>query len=349
MRSSLTFAVTVAADTSNKDYFKLTAHPRVTSNSKLAVLGQCPRSYELLVLEASNKALAASIDFEDLDLPESSTAVNVDFAFGHAVGAGIQTFAATGDKEAALLAAYLSWRAPWDMVKLDKRGVYKNKSLSEALTAVELFPQFLATSLEDWEVYTMPNGKPATELSFCVDTADGFFHVGHVDTILQHKETKRLAVWEGKTSGRTQAETYGNSNQALGYCVILDTLSKRHNLPPSDYEVFYIVYDTAERQYQLIPFVKTRKQRAEWLQTILFSHSEIKRNDSFGFYPKRGDSCVDKYNKVCRWYGTCTINNSSIFPGLTSASDSATLDAFTFDLSLHISELIATQKELGSS
>ena len=261
-------AKAISANTSDKDYRRLVAHSNVTSFSKTETLHACPRLFELEMYRSAKSV-------QDGDTEGEQT--NMDFAFGHAVGSGIQTFGATKSLVAAQFAAFLAWKAPWDAEKEDKRGNPTGKSLAWALHAVEKFAHFYETELSEWEVLLLPNGKPAVEVSFGIDTQNGYYHFGHIDTVLQHRASKRLAVWEGKTTGFESVDDamYGNSYQALGYSVVVDAISKQQGLPAADYEVFYITYSSKAREFLFLPFTKSLKQRAEWLQDLLDRKSVV--------------------------------------------------------------------------
>lgn len=329
-------ARSIAASTTDKEYFKLTGSANATSNSKLSLLNQCPRLYELEGLRAAQT------------MERESVAVNFDFAFGHAVGAGIQTYGATKNLVAAQFAAFVSWRAPYDEEKLDKHGKPTGKSLPMALTAVEYFPDFMARELGEYEMLRLPNGKPAVEVSFGVDTQNGFFHFGHIDAVLINTRTKQLAVWEGKTQGKAaQDADFGNSYQALGYSVVLDAVAKELNLPGQDYEVFYIVYNAADREFQLLPFTKSLAQRAEWLQDLLFQHATIQTYRKYEFFPKRGDQCVNKWGRTCHWFGQCQMRNESLFPGAVPVSIKSADQIKQLDFFFTLDQLVAAQKNRG--
>jgi hypothetical protein len=330
-------AKAIAGNTVDKEYRSLMRNTNATSYSKLSLLHKCPRLYEIEQLKAATPAL-----------PEPD-ALNADFAFGHAVGAGIQTFAATGNLVAAQFAAFLAWKAPWDFEKLDYKGNPTGKSLTWALYAVEAFAFFFETELSEYEVLRLPDGKPATELSFAVDAQNGYFHFGHVDTVLRHKVTGRLAVWEGKTTGLETVHdaAYGNSSQALGYSVVVDAIAEMLNLPSAEYEVLYVVYSSKAKQFQLLPFTKSRTQRGEWLQDLLLTHATIDKYEELGFYPKRGDSCLDKWGKTCRHYGTCSMRNASLFPGAKPTSIDDVKEIKNVDFIFSLEQLVAAQKNRG--
>lgn len=328
----------ISANTADKAYRKLTASANVTSYSLLTNLHKCPRLFELDKLQANSEIL---VD----DGPP-----NLDFAFGHAVGAGIQTYAATRSIIAAQFAAFLAWRAPHDAEKFDARGNSTGKSLAHATNAIEIFANFWEEELSEWEVVRLPNGRPATELAFAVDfeqKPEPVYHFGHVDTVLQHKETKSLAVWEGKTTTSEDIDEaeYANSNQALGYSVIVDAIAKEIGAEGTEYEVFYIVYSSKARRFLLLPFGKSRTQRAEWLQDTLLDHSNLATYQRIGFYPKRGEACVNRFGRKCHWFGTCHMSNSSLFPGVEPPVLTDVDAVESLDFKFTLSDLIKSQQE----
>lgn len=337
-------AKTIAGNTTDKAYHRITASINVTSYSKLGNLHSCPRYYELMMLSKTRQTIKESgVSIQLASEPQQ----NLDFAYGHSVGSGIQTFAATGNLQAAQFAAFIAWRADYDAVKVDARGNDSGKSLTWALYAVEKFAFFWANEMAEWEILLLPNEQAAVELAFAVDTQNGYFHLGHIDAVLRNKLTGRLAVWEGKTTGyeSVNAAMYGNSYQALGYGVVVDAIAKQLGLDTPDYEVFYIVYSSKSREFQLLPFMKNKSQRAEWLQDLLLNHAMLDKYQELKFFPKRGDNCINKYGRTCEWYGNCHMRNSSLFPGveavkLTKAEAVAEADfVFTLD------ELLAAQRK----
>lgn len=331
-----TIAASIAESTTDKAYRILTASGNITSYSKLAALNVCPRKYEMDQLEANSPVAEA---------PEQ----NADFAFGHAVGAGIQTYAATMDLEMALFAGFTSWKLPADFVQIKTttrmgKEYHKetNKSLDEAMWAIEQFPAFYDSMLGEWEILVLPSGKPAVELSFGIDFKNGFYHYGHIDCILQHKFTKQLAVWEGKTTGSMMPKesSYGNSAQALGYSVIVDYLSKMLKLPAQNYEVFYIVWTTESREYLLMPFTKTATAKAEWLMTMQLEQDRIKVYSNHGLFPKNGNACTFQFGRECKWYGTCQYANDSVFPGVVIPIAADPHAAHETDLFITVDDLV---------
>ena len=329
----------ISANTSDKAYRRLTSHGNVTSYSLLSMLHECPRKYELEKLQAN---VSGQVVLDDL-LP------NLDFAYGHAVGAGIQTYAATGDLTASIFAAMMAWKAPWDAEKLSKTGAATGKSLTLATLAVEKFAFWWRENMADWEVVQLPSGKKAVELAFAVDFKNGKYHFGHIDVLLRNRNSGTLAVWEGKTTGFESIDEamYGNSAQALGYSVVVDAIAKQLGADGTEYEVLYIVYSSKSREFQLLPFGKTRSQRAEWLQDVLLDHASLDTYQRINFYPKRGESCISRYGFTCKWYGQCKMRNSSLFPGveLPELTAETVHSVESLDFVFDLDELIAAQGE----
>ena len=328
----------ISANTSDKGYRRLMAHRNVTSYSKLNLVHSCPRLYELEMIKSAVPTTQI--------LQEAEVIHNIDFAFGHAVGSGIQTYAATGSLVAAQLAGWLAWKAPWDAEKLDARGNPTGKSLTWAMYAIEKFAWFFQNELSDWEVLVLPNGKPAVELAFGVDTQNGYFHFGHIDTVLRNRTTGRLAVWEGKTTGFEVVKdaSYANSYQALGYSVVVDAIAHSLGNIDADYEVLYVVYSSKSREFQLLPFTKSKTQRAEWLQDLLLDHAMIEKYSELGFFPKRGENCINKYGRQCDWFGSCQMRNSSLFPGVEVPVLPAITELESLDFSFTLDDLVTAQE-----
>lgn len=370
---SLGEAKAISANTSDKAYRELTSRENVTSYSLLSQLHECPRKYELNKLQANHPSSAVPLDI-----------INLDFAYGHAVGAGIQTYAATGNLTAAIFAAMLAWKAPHDAEKLDKRDNPTGKSLAMATLAIEKFAWWWQENMAEWEVVVLPcpdchgsgegkamtyghgpddyeydiecpkcagtgTGKKAVELAFAVDFQNGRYHFGHIDTLLRSRISGKLAVWEGKTTGFESVDeaSYANSSQALGYSVIVDAIAKEIAADGTEYEVLYIVYSSKSREFQLLPFGKTRSQRAEWLQDTLLDHASLDTYKRINFYPKRGENCINRYGYRCNWFGNCTMRNESLFPGVElkqlPADELHSIEALDFVFKLE--DLVATQKE----
>lgn len=297
-------------DTSNKNYQKLQSYQNVTSYSMLDVLHQCPRKFQLIKARAAAGGQGAN---------------NVDFAFGHAVGAGIQAWLSSKhNMTAAIFNAMLAWRIPYD-AEIPK----KNKSLWNACLAVQKYAEFWEENLSEWQIWVLPDGKPAIELSIEVDFENGYKHYMHIDAILEHKLSKKLAIQENKTLGFKEVEDalYGNSDQALSYAVLIDMLREETN-----YQVLYTVYTTPSREWHLVPFTKTNALKAEWLMDVRLDHAALTTYKQVNFFPKRGGSCF-AYMRRCEFYGSCNLTSNLAEPATLKPEEHAERIDYSFKLS----------------
>ena len=306
------------ADTTDKDYAKLQSFINTTSYSMLGELHACPRKLQLI----KSRALKAG------HVPQ-----NVDFAYGHAVGAGIQSYLATGGNlDMALFNTFLAWRIPFEAA-IEK----KHKTIWDTWLAVLAYQSFHQEHLEDWEVWKLPNGKPAIELAIEIDCENGYKHYMHIDVILQNKFTGQLAIQENKTHGFTAAEAaiYANSAQALSYGIPIDMLSSN-----TSYEVFYVCYSSVSREWELLPFTKSTSLKAEWIADIRLDHAAIQTYRQINFWPKRGESCYN-FGRRCEFFGSCNIVSDANVERILPDGESAE----RVDYSFKLSEIIGRQKE----
>lgn len=304
--------------TAKKDYNALKRYYNVTSYSVLLSLHACPRMLQL------DRYRAFKSPYDPFNEE------NLHFAFGHAVGAGVQAYYKTGDLNNALFNCYLAWSADFDS-RLDK----KSKSIWEAGIAVEKFVTAIS-QLDDWELVWIGD-RAGIELSFSIDTNNGFKHYGHIDVLLKHKYSGEIAVLELKTTGLTKAEEalYANSSQALGYSIVIDTVFPGR----TSYEVFHFVYSSSEREWTVLPFTKYVKDKAEWVKDTLLDHSTIDQYETINFYPKRGESCFN-YNRRCDHFGLCNVVPAERLPKLDIAHE-----AERVDIAINLHDIIAVMKE----
>lgn len=304
--------------TANKEYHELVRYRNVTSYSQLLDLHSCPRRFHL------KKHYAGSMDLED----------NVDFLFGHAVGAGVQSLWNLKNPQenlhVALFNSAMAWNGPFDL-----RVAKKKKSIWEAGIAVEKFLPYITETMDDWEVIALPNGKPGIEISFALDCNNGYKHYGHLDVVCRNRRNGVIAVIELKTTGLKNAEeaVYANSSQALGYSIILDTLFPGL----TSYEVFHFIYSSTDREWTPMPFTKTMSHKAEWIRDTILDHAMLDTYNRMGFYPKRGESCFN-YFRRCEFFGTCNVVPNKQLDELPAGAD-----AEVVDFHLNLREVIAEQ------
>lgn len=304
---------------------------RQLSYSSLLTLHSCPRKYELY----KKRATAAA---------ESETST-ITFAFGHIVGEAIQLALTPGISEDQIIwKMFLTWHA--DLFASDEKAC---KSFWDGVVALKRFMSLReAGLLADYELVYF-QGKPACELSFCINFPDGFRYRGHVDAVLTHKISREVLVLECKTT-KTKSlnpNTYKNSAQAIGYSIILDSIFPEL----SSYHVLYLVYQTISREFTQIPFRKTYLQRALWIRELLLDIEKIKMYEEAQIYPMHGESCVtysvetEKESKVwigdCEYINTCTLSNEHITMKCTAEME----DKTEYQVNLTLADLLNTQLE----
>jgi hypothetical protein len=305
--------------TSKKNYHALVRYQNVTSYSQLLDLHSCPRKLQLKKYAAAREVLTD---------PEA----NLHFAFGHSVGAGVQSVLTGADLNVALFQSFLAWSAGFD-----SRIPKKKKSIWEAGIATEKFYNFFHESMQDWESVILPTGRPAIELSFSLDCGNGYKHYGHIDAVLRSKTTGEIAVIELKTTGMSQAEeaVYANSSQAIGYSIILDALFPGL----SSYEVFHFIYSSSNREWTPMPFQKTVSHKTEWIKDLLLDHATMDKYEELSFYPKRGESCFNYFQR-CEFFGACNIVPDTALPRLGMDEE-----AEMVDYALRLEDVIKAQQD----
>lgn len=252
------------------------------SYSGINELHSCPRKFVLNKLRAPDRADTRS----------------VTFAFGHAVGTGIQSTMEGKSDDQIMLDMFLAWDYP-DLYAEEEKA---NKSFWSAVIAVRRFKQVRDSNLLcDYELAVW-DGKPCVELGFRVTTPDGYKYRGFVDLVLRHKDTRELLVLELKTtsSQRIEPATYKNSGQALGYSIVLDRIEPGN----SSYKVLYLVLSSKDLEYTALPFTKSFLQRAEWVHAFLLDIEMIKMYWANSFWPQNGQSCFNFFRE-CEYFQNC--------------------------------------------
>lgn len=280
------------------------------SHSSLLTSHQCPRKFQL--------------DKFRQEEDEEAEPGNIHFAFGHAVGAGIQrAFYPHATIEDCYLATFLAWD-----VDLFEAAEKKGKSFWHAIRAVDS-AFHLAKSIQGdgWELawfdlqsrdgtdggpVVCAEPRPAIEYSFRVEFPNGYKYRGHIDLILYNKEKHKYRVVEIKTTGSTwiNEAMYANSAQALSYDIVLDWLVK----DAAGYEVLYMVYLAKIMEWQCLPFPKSRHAKAEWIRNVLHDCRTIESAIKDNYFPKHGESCFDFYSQ-CKYFGRCGFSDE--FLGLS--------------------------------
>lgn len=283
------------------------------SYSRLCTLHLCPRKFQIE---------------NAFGLKEQTDTVT--FAFGHAVGAGIQEWFTTQSYARAVVAAVKAYTMPWDVTgTLSEQRAKKN--VWYAIAAITSFTKQITSLLSDgvaennlsclqeWELAFVTHPETgelvsSVELMFRINLPAGFTYEGHIDLAIRNKRTGEYAVLELKTSGFTAPgrALYGKSGQALAYSLVLDRLAGSAR---TSYRIFYLIWSSPSQRFFLFEFTKTPKQRLNWMNDVLRDTDLLtyyqQCADNGIPYPLNGASCY-QFMKECEYYTTCEMEDSSL-------------------------------------
>ena len=287
------------------DYYNL-SHKGM-SYSRSLTLHSCPRKFEL-----------------DSKYQIKIRRNSVTFAYGHAIGEGIQAVLAGDSVDLALTKTILAYDYNEDDIGNDGEKAAK-KSIWWAVLSVELFAKQyqagLYTFLDGWVVaefdYTGLDGvvykRKASELSFVVDCTEGYTYEGHIDLVLYNPSTNRYMVLELKTTGMSSVSqaSYKNSSQALGYGIVIDKIADSIKASAS-FDVLYIVYKSRTQEIVPMLFTKTPVMRAQWLTGVIIDIQAVENYEANNYYPHRGESCYS-YFRDCEYLaGECHMSTGML-------------------------------------
>tara|TARA_Y100001968_G_C19454458_1_gene771713 strand:- start:30847 stop:31836 length:990 start_codon:yes stop_codon:yes gene_type:complete len=257
---------------------------RMSYSSELG-LHECPRRFQLGKLQADS-------------IHDYNT--EITFSYGHVIGEGIQQYLITRDWNKTVWAMFTTWHT--------ETWAENEKQKKSLLSAIGCLMQFVdlvdAGMFDDYEVAYI-NGKPAAELSFCIQFPRVQYR-GYVDLVLRHIITGELLVLELKTSSANYVNHYNykNSAQAIGYSVILDKIEPGC----TSYNVQYLVWMTKLNRFEPFDFPKSMTQRALWLQDRLWDEETLERMlerfGNYGNWPTHGESCTN-FGRVCPYMDFC--------------------------------------------
>lgn len=323
------------------------------SYSSLLTFHSCPRKYMLrkVLQRGYLDAASATVDMSSLDdffteqgvstqpqrlqdsaRTEAQILREVTFAYGKAVGLGVQSFLEGKSEEQVMLDMF--WE--WGTYLLDEDEKAK-KSFPEALVAVEAFMHLhsLDFDIGDYELVRLPSGRPATEMSFSIELPGGARYRGFIDAVLRNKYSGEIVVLECKTTGSKwlSAAKYQNSEQALAYAVVLDRIFG----DLSSYSVVYTSYLTTVGKWEVFKFPKTPVQRASWFLNTMHDLEELERCIASGYFPTRGESC-GSYGRDCDYIGSCHQDLSTFY-----AADTDPDEGKEWDFVITLDELMEGQ------
>lgn len=266
------------------------------SYSKLSTLHSCPRKFFLKNIEDTGQHKP-----------------NIHFAYGHAYGAGVQTYlhyasmnSSPQGLQRALHYALVMAMASWDMYDLDAEDERSCKSFAQVVRAIRIFAIDAAQLLDEYTIYMFVdkhgNEKAANELLVYVELTEGYSYQMHIDCVLQHRETGQLAVVEVKTGSRPfERSDYQNSSQSMGYCVALQAAFGADQV---QHTTIYICHNSKDCDTTIFVFDRGLDIGMEWAASTLLDVQAIETYKEQGFWPRRGASCKE-YGRTCEFFGTC--------------------------------------------
>ena len=170
-----------------------------------------------------------------------------------------------------------------------------------------------------------PNAKgellPAIELTFCIKCEDGYTYEGHIDLVLKERNANKFIVLELKTTGfaNLNEAMYKNSDQALGYSIVLDSISNILGATNS-YYVLYLIYKAGRLEFETMLFPKNRVQRAKFINSLILDIEILEMYRTTNIYPMHGQSCYDFFD-VCDYFGTCEYDDEVLLKLLGNKSE----------------------------
>lgn len=290
------------------------------SHSSRQTLAKCKRKFQLYRLNSKEAEV------------EDGGEKAVTFAYGHSVGEGIQMILEGKTFEQTIWQMFLHWE-----VDLAMRDEKRKKDFWSACAGVKRFSEMRAQGFyKEYELVTH-QGKPAVELSFCINFPDGFIYRGFVDAVLRHKITGEVLVLECKTTSSTTVNPaqFKNSGQAIGYSIVLDVLFPEL----SSYKVLYLVYQTKSLDWVPLPFTKSYLQRALWIQELLIDIDIIKMCSDVQVFPMNGDACYS-FSRECEYLSLCTMSTALL---TTPEPPEEEREEEVFQINVSLADLIDAQ------
>lgn len=288
------------------------------SHSSLDTWRRCPRAHQL------NK------------LTNLRGGDTVHTAYGKMFGVGLQTLFETGGNiELAMGRAFLEWTLPFNTDDTKKKTAW------DGLFGLFLFYRdHFKGLMSDYEVFILPNGKPAAELGFEIDLGNGWRYVGFVDLVVRHKRTGMLTVFEVKTTTAVTGiyEMFANSFQGTGYGIVLDAIDRMLGLNGANFEVVYLVLRSqkSEHPLEVIPFKKPFTDRLQWLTQVATEVAVMELHQSVSdTWPLNGSQCWS-FGRACEHFGACKKSTAhQVRPPIPGAKEPE------YDFHFKIEELLA--------
>lgn len=261
------------------------------SHSSRNLLRGCERKYYLTRYKV----------LDELDLPPADTDKNNEHLdFGSALGVGIQHLLETENLQAAVWKTIRTFNFAYET---------DSKNLLSLVAALQSF--HAQWNYDDWEFI-----KGEASFKIILDEESGDYTCGFIDAIIRNKVTGYFMVVEIKTTGAKYSDLrpmYQNSDQGVGYSVVLDAVVP--NL--STFHVLYIVlqlkYNDIRPTWHFFPFPKTRKDKLEFLLTQQMDYEYLRKLEEVDFWPMRGNHCMT-FGRTCHLMGVCNLSTIHELP-----------------------------------
>jgi len=271
------------------------------SYSSLELFNTCPRKFELYKIHP--------MEFER----DTSPALSLGSAVGVGYARYLELIADNKLPYQAIKDDVLleTWRAYYPPLEDNIRSISKAHVIVEAL----IENPWVANGEDDpcdWVLASF-NGKPAAELSFCIQLTDSLVYTGFLDGVMYSPSTGLYRPLELKTSSLANnlEVNFKNSSQGLAYALIIDTLSPTK--PQRTFDVHYRVAQLHRTKAEAFRptihdfyFHKTLVDRLEWLMGLKMEVERLAMYTGAHLFPKRGGSCLS-WMRPCPFYGVCNL------------------------------------------
>lgn len=241
---------------------------------------------------------------------------NIDFCYGHAVAAGLQSLITFPDD---LNLAVVCTAAHWTL-SIEEEDWTSKKNLWQAIRVVQTFHAMLhnpATNfLRNYEIAVFPTAqgshKAAVELTFCINCYAGYVYEGHIDVVLKEKGANKYLVVEIKTTKFVEVDdaSYKNSDQGLGYSLVLDSIARDMDAEGS-YSVLYIVVKSTRQEIDYRIYPKSRVQRAQFINSLILDIEIAEMYRAADIWPMHGESCFNFF-RPCDFFGKCQMPDAAL-------------------------------------
>lgn len=281
---------------------------------------------------------------------------SVTFAYGHSVAMGMQRTIAGDTLNQAVIASYMEY----DHTLTDKGTNSEQaakKSVHHAVLATEEFWKLYNAGtlgfLKGWEVakFTDPTTgevKLGIELTYVIHIGNGYTDEGHIDLILYNPKLNRYMIVEIKTTGSYVVDPaqFKYSDQPLGYGIVLDAIAAQEGAT-SSFDVLYLVWKSRSRELVTLPFTKTVRDRARWVNELLLDVQYIDKCETEGHYPHRGESCFN-WQRPCEHFTYCKMSPERLrrLSNANTDDDDEFAELRNPDFFFNIEELLDRQDKL---